>query len=130
MQTTPQINLEHVNLTVRDPQETANILVALFDWKIRWSGTSMDDGFTAHVGTDSSYLALYSNDHLEHSGAQNHSVLHNLNHIAVVVPDLETVLAKVEANGFEAFNFGDYEPGKRFYFYLQEKLEVEVVSYS
>ncbi|MEM6653029.1 MAG: VOC family protein, partial [Pseudomonadota bacterium] len=30
--------LEHVNLTVTDPDKTAEMLCDLFDWRIRWAG--------------------------------------------------------------------------------------------
>jgi hypothetical protein len=45
------------------------------------------------------------------------------------VDDLDEVEKKVKASGFVAYNHGDYEPGKRFYFDLEEGIEIEVVSY-
>ena len=51
--------LEHVNITVKDPQYTAAMLCRIFGWHIRWEGPSMNNGYTVHVGSDSSYLALY-----------------------------------------------------------------------
>jgi catechol 2,3-dioxygenase-like lactoylglutathione lyase family enzyme len=53
-----------------------------------------------------------------------------MNHIGVVVEDLDAVEAKVAAAGFETFNHGDYEPGRRFYFYDHDGIEFEVVSYA
>ena len=121
--------LEHTNITVADPNALAALLCSLFDWRIRWSGASIDDGYSVHVGGDHSYLALYTNKHLISDQHSSHSKLHNLNHVAVVVPDLASVEAKVKDNGLEPFNFANYEPGRRFYFYAVDGLEVEVVSY-
>ncbi len=43
--------LEHVNITVRDPRETADMLGAIFDWQVRWKGASIDNGETWQGGT-------------------------------------------------------------------------------
>ncbi|MFT6301912.1 MAG: hypothetical protein ACJAY2_001096, partial [Pseudomonadales bacterium] len=51
--------LEHTNLTVNDPDETARLLVEIFGWRIRWSGEAIYDGYSVHVGGEQSYLALY-----------------------------------------------------------------------
>lgn len=52
-----------------------------------------------------------------------------LNHIGVVVDDLDAVAAKVTALGYALHSFGAYEPGRRFYFDDADNIEVEVVSY-
>ena len=51
--------LEHINLTVPDPQATADLLCDLFGWHVRWQGEAKNAGFTIHVGGHGSYLALY-----------------------------------------------------------------------
>lgn len=122
--------LEHTNLTVANPEATANLLCELFDWKIRWQGPSMDDGYTVHVGSETSYLSLYTNKTVCGLQERNHSQLHNLNHIAIVVSDLDDISRKLKKRGYEPFNYADYEPGKRFYFYAAAGLEIEVVNYS
>ena len=53
-----------------------------------------------------------------------------LNHIAVTVEDLDATEAKIIAAGYETENHGDYEPGRRFYFHDENRLEYEVVSYN
>jgi hypothetical protein len=53
-----------------------------------------------------------------------------LNHVAIVVDDLDATEAKIIAAGYETLNHGDYEPGRRFYFYDDDRIEYEVVSYS
>lgn len=52
-----------------------------------------------------------------------------LNHIAVVVDDLDAVEAKVIARGYETHSHADYEPGRRFYFREENGIEIEVVEY-
>jgi predicted enzyme related to lactoylglutathione lyase len=123
-----QSRLEHINLTVRDTDATANILSKLFDWNIRWAGASKDQGRTIHLGGEDTYLALYSHDD-KHLADTSHKTITHLNHIGIVVDDLDTVEQKVKASGFVTYNHGDYEPGRRFYFDLEDKIEIEVVSY-
>jgi catechol 2,3-dioxygenase-like lactoylglutathione lyase family enzyme len=120
--------LEHINLTVRDTDATAIILSEIFDWKIRWAGPAKDQGRTIHLGGDATYLALYSHDD-KHFADTTHKTITHLNHIGILVDDLDEVEQKVKDSGFVAYNHGDYEPGKRFYFDLEEGIEIEVVSY-
>ncbi|SDM43995.1 VOC family protein [Maricaulis salignorans] len=122
--------LEHVNVTVAKPQDTADLMCRLFDWHIRWAGPSALGGQTAHVGTDTAYIALYSPASLETAGARNIAAPGHLNHIGVVVEDLDAVEARVIKAGYEPASHGDYEPGRRFYFFDENGIEFEVVSYS
>ncbi len=122
--------LEHVNLTTQDTHATAAWLCEIFDWKIRWEGGSKNDGYSVHVGSDTSYVALYSPVGDTKPGIDNYTHLNGLNHIAVVVDDLDDTEARVKAAGFTPFSHGDYEPGRRFYFKDQNGLEVEVVNYA
>lgn len=131
MQTnTASAYLEHLNITVSDPDKTAATLMQLFDWQCRWAGASMDEGYTVHVGNDQCYIALYSRADLYPAAQGGHSRLLNLNHLAVVVPNLETIQARAVSLGMQPFNHGNYEPGKRFYVYVEDELEIEVVSYA
>ncbi|PIV81527.1 glyoxalase [bacterium CG17_big_fil_post_rev_8_21_14_2_50_64_8] len=121
--------LEHVNITVGDPQATAELLCRIFGWKIRWSGPAIHDGLTYHVGGENSYIAVYS---LGGSGAAGNSyaTLGGLNHVGVVVEDLDAVEAKVKATGLTPHSHADYDPGRRFYFDDPDGIEYEVASYS
>jgi predicted enzyme related to lactoylglutathione lyase len=56
--------------------------------------------------------------------------VNGLNHIGVVVDDLDAIEARVKAEGFEAYSHDDYEPGRRFYCSDNTGLEFEVVCYS
>ena len=120
--------LEHVNLTVRDPERSAALMFALFGWRERWRGPSLLGGWTIHVGEEASYLALYTN---EGAATPDDSFRKGrpLNHVGVVVDDLDATEAKVVAAGLTPFNHGDYEPGRRFYFFDPDGTEFEVVSY-
>lgn len=124
-----QATLEHVNITVSDPQRSADLLRDLFGWHIRWEGPSMLDGHTIHVGSDEQYIALYTNPEVRAADPKFNKG-EPLNHIGVRVDDLDAVEAKVVAAGLEPFNHGDYEPGRRFYFFDWNGIEWEVVSYA
>lgn len=119
--------IEHVNITVSDAVRSAQLLGDLFDWKIRWEGPSLHGGHSIHVGDDRYYLALYTppgGDTTRYPKGQP------LQHIGLVVDDLDAVEAKVIAAGLTPFSHGDYEPGRRFYFLDFDGIEFEIVSYS
>lgn len=118
--------LEHVNLTVSDPERLAALLTDLCGWHIRWQGPSMNSGHTIHIGSDASYLALYTNDHASGGYAKGQP----LNHVGLLVDDLEAAERVVSETGLEPFGHDDYEPGKRFYFFDWDGIEFEVVSYA
>lgn len=122
--------LEHVNVTVSNPKDTAGFLCRIFNWKVRWNGPSASGGTTYHVGNKAGYLAVYSDGASKRPDSNSGSYLNGLNHIAVVVDDLETVERKVKAEGFKPHNHGSYEPGRRFYFHDNDGIEYEVVSYN
>ena len=124
-----QAHIEHINLSAIDPDNTARQLCDLFDWSIRWSGASMDDGYTVHVGSPSSYIAIYKNDHLISNTQRSHNTIHNLNHIGVVVEDLNSIEEKAKGLGLEPFNYSAYGPCDSFYCYLEDGLEIEIISY-
>jgi catechol 2,3-dioxygenase-like lactoylglutathione lyase family enzyme len=123
--------LEHVNLTVGDAKGMAEVLGRLFGWRVRWQGSVMGDAYSVHVGTDDFYVAL----HAPANGPApqkrgRYAAQGALNHIGVVVDDLDGAEARVKAEGFRPHDHADYEPGRRFYFDGPEGVEFEVVSYS
>lgn len=124
------IELEHVNYSVPDARKTAQWMHRVFGWKTRWEGPSMDEGYTVHVGTDERYLALYSPPKIEPSKQENYSQIGGLNHIAVVVANLDKVRERITAEGFQLGSHFDYEPGERFYFFDTDGIEYEVVCYA
>jgi catechol 2,3-dioxygenase-like lactoylglutathione lyase family enzyme len=122
--------LEHVNITVADPDAAASLFCDLFDWRIRWSGTAMETGRSVHVGNAESYVALFSYGRPHAAGEDSHRTLGGLNHIAVVVDDLDATEGRVRRAGLIATNHASYEPGRRFYVEMPSGIEVEVVSYA
>lgn len=122
--------LEHVNVTVTDPDGTARILCDLFGWKVRWAGAGMTTGRTVHVGNEESYVALFSYGDPADGREESYRTRGGLNHIAVVVDDLDATEARVRRAGFTPGEVYDYEPGRRFYFREVNGIEIEVVSYS
>ena len=120
--------LEHANITVSDPQRSADLLRELFGWHIRWEGPSMLDGHTIHVGTDDHYIALYTNPEVK-AADPHFSKGEPMNHVGVTVEDLDAVEARVVAAGLQPFGHDDYDPGRRFYFFDWNGIEFEVVSY-
>ena len=124
-----QGRLEHVNFTVADPQKTAAEFVELFGWRIRWQGEAKDNGHTVHVGEDDTYLAIYGKVPHPQKAGDSYITNGGLNHIGVVVDDLDAVEAKVAAMGYKPHLHGDYEPGRRFYFDNADGIEIEVISY-
>ncbi|WP_071795711.1 VOC family protein [Natronohydrobacter thiooxidans] len=121
--------LEHVNITVADPDAAAAELCSLFDWKIRWSGPGMTTGRTVHVGEEASYLALFTFGNPDELHQETYRTRGGLNHIAIVVDDLDATEARVRAAGYTPGEVHDYEPGRRFYFVEANGIEIEVVEY-
>jgi len=121
--------LEHANFTVTDPKATAAWMCEVFGWHIRWSGDSIDGGYTVHVGEENSYLALYRPAKPASPKGSSYTTVGGLNHVALVVDDLDACEAAVKKAGFKTGNHGDYEPGRRFYFHDNDKIEFELVQY-
>ncbi len=122
--------LEHVNITVRDAKKTAQQLCDLFGWKIRWHGPSLAGGTTYHVGEENSYLAIYTKGTPKAPCGPSNEMVRGLNHVGIVVDDLDVTESRVIEMGFTTTSHGVYEPGRRFYFEDQDEIEFEIVSYA
>ncbi|HEX8062240.1 MAG TPA: VOC family protein [Allosphingosinicella sp.] len=120
--------IEHVNVTVTDPERAARLMESVFGWKIRWQGPSLAGGRTVHVGSGDNYVALYTAGNKTYS-REDFIKGRPLNHIGVEVDALDETEARVVAAGLTPFSHGDYEPGRRFYFLDPDGIEYEVVSY-
>ena len=120
--------IEHVNITVSDAARSAAMLQDLFGWTIRWEGPSINNGYTVHIGSADDYIALYTPaaDRVPH-GRFVKGV--PMNHIGVQVDDLAEAERKVAAQGFEPFSHSDYGVCQSFYFFDDNGIEFEVVSY-
>lgn len=123
----PQGQIEHVNLTVSDPDRSASLLEDLLGWSERWRGPSQMGGWTIHLGTTSTYLAIYTTGESVERFAKGVP----LNHVGFVVDDLDAAERTVTSHGLTPFNRGRYEPGPdSFYFFDWDGIEFEVVSYA
>lgn len=122
--------LEHVNITVSDPAKTAAMLCEIFGWKVRWNGPAKSGGTTFHVGTDDDYIAVYTPPPGVTLGAADSELHGGLNHVGVLVDDLDATAMRVRDAGLKTFNHADYEPGRRFYFLDHDGVEFEVISYA
>jgi catechol 2,3-dioxygenase-like lactoylglutathione lyase family enzyme len=125
----PAPRIEHVNVTVRDPERVARLMGELFGWRERWRGPALNGGFTIHCGSDDHYVALYTARNAAY-GDDQFAKGRPLNHIGVVVDDLDATEERVIAAGLTPFSHADYEPGRRFYFLDLDGIEYEVVSYA
>ena len=123
--------LEHVNVTVPDPDATAAELVDLFGWHVRWAGSSDGIVRSVHVGGEGFYVALYTGPDGAPRGVADPSYRQKagLNHIGIVVDDLAKAEADVKARGYDTHSHADYEPGQRFYFRQGDGIEIECISY-
>lgn len=121
----PTGRLEHVNITVSDPERSAALLEKLCGWHERWRGPSQLGGWTIHVGDTADYIAVYTHG----APVERHAKGQPLNHVGLVVDDLDAAEAVVKEAGLVPFNHADYEPGRRFYFFDWDGIEFEVVSY-
>ena len=122
--------LEHVNLTVSDPDATAALCADLFGWRVRWSGPAKGGGYAVHVGGEGDYVAVYRPAGATEAAPESYGIVGGLNHVGVVVDDLDGTEAKVRAAGLTPHSHADYEPGRRFYFHDRDGVEWEVVSYT
>lgn len=123
------VKLEHVNVTVSDPEATAAMYGRVFGWGVRWQGASIHGGHTVHVGTKDQYIALYRGPGLQTKTDTSYDANGGLNHIAVLVDDLAALEHRVTAEGLTAHSHSNYEPGQRFYFNDTDGIEYEAVSY-
>ena len=124
----PEPRIEHVNVTVSDPDRAARLMAALFGWHVRWEGPARNGGRTIHVGSDDHYIALYTGRGVAYT-ANDFAKGRPLNHIGVEVDDLAAIEAKVVAAGLRPFGHDTYDPGRRFYFLDPDGIEYEVVTY-
>ncbi len=107
------------------------MLCGLFDWTLRWSGPATGTGRSVHVGEpDGTYVALFTGGVVGANSFHSYLTSEAMNHIGVVVDDIDAAEARVRKAGFAPENHADYEPGKRFYFTEGNGVEIEVVSYS
>ena len=120
--------IEHVNITVSQPERSAQLLQDLFGWHVRWQGPARNGGRVIHVGDEENYLAVYNQPGKDEDRGWQKGI--PLNHVGIQVEDLDAVEESVLAAGLTPFRHDDYEPGRRFYFMDWDGIEFEIVSYA
>ena len=127
------IHLEHVNLIVRDIEETLTFYRAAFPhWSVRggdkgeWSGKPRN---WVHFGDDYQYLAFGDNGVGENRDLAGHQV--GLAHFAYVTDDIAGVIQRLTEAGFSIAKDGmDDEYRQNIYFLDPNGYEVEFVQYN
>ena len=117
--------LEHANLTVSDIERSSLLMQNLLGWHERWRGPARNGGETIHVGEELGYIALYT----DRQERPRYSKGEPLNHVGLLVDDLDAAEKVVVEAGLQPFGHDDYDPGRRFYFFDWDGIEFEVVSY-
>ena len=108
------IRLEHVNVTSPNPQKTANWMQKVFDWSMQWEGDTQDNGYSIHIGDTDSYIAIYKPVLKIAPYQRSYAMSGHVNHVGIVVDDLDEIEQRVRSVGFEPHMHADYEPGAGF----------------
>lgn len=126
------IRLEHINIFVRDMQETLDFYRTAFPhWKIRtqgeaeWYGTMRN---WLHFGDDYNYLTF--NDHGTGENRDLKTTSLGLAHFAFEVSDMDSITERMMVAGYQIHKQGaDNSFRKNIYFLDPSGFEVEFVEY-
>ncbi|CAH6999421.1 VOC family protein [Vibrio alginolyticus] len=125
--------IEHLNITVPDIDETLMFLsIVAPDFKIRKDVDLPGRHRWVHVGNEQSYFALQEPhlDSLAPRAMQETYKNHGVNHIGLVVQNLQTIETKLVEQGYRR---GIYAPRethrKRAYFYDKAGFEWELTEF-
>ena len=119
--------LEHVNLSVSDLDRSVDFYRSLFDFRVRWRGTTANGLPAAHIGDDRCYLALFQATSDERARQDYDAV--GVNHFGFVVSDLAESRSRLAELGVTPTAEAEYKPGRRLYFLDRDGIEVELVEY-
>lgn len=122
--------LEHVNITVQDLDRSVAFYQELLAFGIRWTGQAMGSKGTvraAHVGDERCYLALFEAE--EPARATLDYGRAGLNHVGFNVDDLKATRERAIGLGTTPHSEYEYEPGRRFYIFDPDGIELELVEY-
>jgi len=125
------MKLEHVNLTVRDLERSIDFYRSLLGGRLRWRGQNSAGRAAAHVGTETSYLAMFqaSENTISEPLPKLDSAAPGYNHLGFVVEDMDAVIGRLRALGVEPKSDEKYDPGRHVYFIDPDGVEVELVEY-
>ena len=114
------IRLEHANLVVKDIPATLDFIQTAFpDWKIRGQGEMTWHGkprHWLHVGDDDCYLTLNDDGEGEPRDLSGHTP--GLAHLGFVVDDVDSVIERLEAKGFEIDIEGAEHPFRKTVYFV------------
>ncbi|MBY5973479.1 VOC family protein [Pseudooceanicola marinus] len=123
------IRLDHANITVDDPDATADWLCNVFGWQVLWRGSGIEVGRTVHVGTDDSYIALFTFGGPNAPRPARYRTQGMLNQLSVLTEeDIGAVEARVANAGFEPINHREAGARRRFCFLDHDGIEWEVAA--
>lgn len=126
------IKLEHINLVVKEIAPMLEFYGAAFPhWKIRCEGQSDWYGKPRrwlHFGDDYQYLAISDHGQGDNRDLKGHQV--GLAHFCYVTHNLDDLIERLQAAGFEIHTDGNTHPyRKNIYFLDPAGFEVEFVEY-
>ena len=125
------MRIEHANITTADMEKSKNFYMNIFEFEQRWEGMIQGDYGplkACHMGNKDTFIALFEAEE-EVSQEQNYRKP-GLNHIAFEVENLEHYRERLNREGTAIHLEGDYEPGRRLYFFDPNGVEIELVEYS
>lgn len=124
--------LEHANITVPDVEAAIRFLKTIDPtFRIRHDEKPPGSHRWVHIGTEESYFALQE-PHLDSSPEDKRRPYRDIgvNHLGLVVDDLEQVVRRLEENGYRKGIDGEENPHrKRAYYYDSANFEWELVQY-
>ena len=128
----PGTVLEHLNITVRDLDNTTRfLLTALPDWRLRgeghmdWFGKPIS---WRHVGSDTFYLALQSGGEGEVMDWKSHRL--GPKHLGLVVDSVDAVVARLAKAGWPLDHWGGQTAGRRSVYVVEpDSVQFEFVEY-
>lgn len=123
--------LEHANLHVNNVDATLRfILTAFEDFAVRHDSGTDDPERWIHVGTDSTYLALYQASQPTALSREPYAGTAGFNHLGFEVEDAEALQERMIAAGYTESTLPNHHPGrKRIYFRDPDGNEWEFVQY-
>ena len=126
------IKLEHVNLVVKDVEETQKFIQTAFpDWKVRGEGENEWYGKMRkwkHIGTDDYYLSINQGNEDDNRDLRSHSP--GLAHLGFNVDDLEGIKNRMLAAGYVIASIGANHPHRKTMYYIDPAgFEFEFLEY-
>lgn len=121
--------LEHVNLSVSDLDRSIDFYRKSLGFRLRWRGTTRTGQEAAHVGDDTTYVALFQAARDASTPVPDDYLDVGINHFGLVVDDLDGARGRLEAAGVKPHHATDEPPGRRLYFFDPDGIEVELVAY-